>query len=305
MSIVVIGDLILDNYNIVKADRVSPEAPCLVGRSLNKGFLRLGGAGNVALNIRNLTADMVLVGVGCSLYRELLTKNNIPNRVVSSLQQSIKTRFIDEKSRVQIFRYDEEETNLPSDIRESIKRIVRSIELKKYDIAVIVDYKKGLFDREYLALESDRSKINLISTKKTDLSEVVNIKNNRNSTHILVVNNDEYLKMKYEPKIDYTIRTVGEDGIILYKGKKEINRIRGEKIDAFDVTGCGDTVLATVAYSLNKTKFNEDSLYRACKLANYAASRVAMKTGTTPITHEEIRLQENIFLGDINGNDKK
>jgi len=298
MSIVVIGDLILDDYRFVDVSRVSPEAPCLIGLDKSQD-LRLGGAANVACNIRQLTNNLLLVGQ-CeeNEYRPLLDKYDVDCKILDG-KHSIKMRFIDERTNVQLFRYDIEKV-IPQNSRDNFTNyvdFVDKIDFKSFNICVIVDYKKGMI-RTCDIKRLSGSKINIVSTKNERPHLVLprprHWKRLKNApVNILIFNNKEYNAAKEIWGYNYIIRTEGDRGMTIFKvieDPEEIDhredvlaKIDAIKVDIFDVTGAGDTVTAVVAFCLDKYGFSEENLVKACRCANYAASKVVTISGTAVV----------------------
>lgn len=294
MSILVIGDLILDDYKIVDVNRVSPEAPCLIGLAYEQ-YVRLGGAANVAANIFQLDSTVVLVGQGdYDTFFPLLHSLGIPCLLFPG-SHSIKTRFIDHKSHTQLFRYDIEHT-VPQDSRENLDKysaFIDDINFKQYNVCVVVDYMKGMI-RYNDVKRLKGCKINIVSTKNPHPHRVLP-KSKSNRSHpinILVVNEREYAAAKDIMGYQYVVRTEGDRGMSIFKYTQVsedyyqpclLTHLAGIKVDVFDVTGAGDTVTGVIAFCLDKVGFSEENLIRSCHCANREAALVVTKSGTAVV----------------------
>lgn len=314
MACVVIGDLILDDYKIVTVDRVSPEAPCLVGLHKNE-YVSLGGAGNVANNLSQLTDDFLLVGkCDISSYAPILEQYGIGKHKLMQGSHSIKTRFVDYRGKTQLFRYDKE-CLIPQDYSEDLaeySNFIDSINFKDFNVCVIVDYRKGMI-RTNDVKRLNGCKVNLVSTKHSYPHKVLPKHKyaKRFKTppvNILVVNDIEYRCIKEVWDYHYIIRTEGDRGTSVFKTVEDaegiyhdetlIGHIDACKVDVFDVTGAGDTVLSVLAFCLDKYDFSEDILFKACECANKEAAAVVSKPGTSILDIGAERII-NFFEGSV------
>jgi len=294
MSIVVIGDLILDDYRIVDVNRVSPEAPCLIGLD-HEQYIRLGGAANVAANIFQLDSTVLLVGQGqYDTFFSILNEMGMAGLLFPGLHAT-KMRFLDYKSHTQLFRYDIEKI-IPQDSRENLTRysaFIDDLDFSVHNVCVIVDYMKGMI--RYNDVKRVKGcPVNIVSTKNPSPHRVLPMtsKNRYQPTNILVVNEKEYAGLKDVLGYQYVVRTEGDRGMSVLKYKKIsdqyyepelLEHINGVKVDVFDVTGAGDTVTAVIAFCLDQMGFSEENLIRACYCANREAAVVVTKCGTTVI----------------------
>lgn len=117
MSILVIGDLIEDKYHFVDVRRVSPEAPCLIGLDVSSET-KFGGAANVAMNMSKLRSSVALCGACDESYEHLLQEAGFSGSRLLTGRHSTKHRFVDIKTRMQVFRHDVESINPGDDIQE-------------------------------------------------------------------------------------------------------------------------------------------------------------------------------------------
>ncbi|MFT5878778.1 MAG: rfaE bifunctional protein kinase chain/domain, partial [Dokdonia sp.] len=163
LNALVIGDVMIDAYLFGKVDRISPEAPVPVV-SVNRKESRLGGAANVALNIKALGANPILCGVvghdeNATLFKKLLVENNLSTEGVftdESRPTTVKTRVISQQQ--QMLRIDEEDSsNLNEQSRQKLtKKILDILASKKIDVVIFEDYDKGLLSPELIQAIVDK-----------------------------------------------------------------------------------------------------------------------------------------------------
>ena len=297
----VIGDVMLDKYIFGEVNRTSPEAPVPVVEKKSESF-RMGGAANVAANLIGLGIKTILSGVigddqnGEALKR-LLKKNNISQQglIKSTLSTTTKTRII--AGHQQIVRVDDEDTNISLSANQ-IKKILNLI-IKKPSIIILSDYAKGFLT------ENLTQKI-IKQAKKNDIPILVDPKGNNikkyagasiltpNKKEAFVLSNlaepDEDLLEKQLKKIcikfdiENIAMTQGDQGIKLVSSRK-IDVIPATKLKkVFDVSGAGDTVIATLAAGL----IGKLTTHKSLELANIAAGVAIGKVGTVAIEGHEI-----------------
>jgi D-beta-D-heptose 7-phosphate kinase/D-beta-D-heptose 1-phosphate adenosyltransferase len=201
--ILVVGDVCVDNYQYGVVDRISPEAPVPVFTPTREES-RNGMAANVAAN---------LVALGCAV-------------VVASGQPGSKTRLIDERSKQQIVRIDNDYINQPYPLD--------GIDVSVCDAIVISDYNKGNVTYELIEnLRRTYSGPIFVDTKKTDLARIAGC--------VVKINNKEFNDAK--TLCDELIVTHGRNGAV-YKGRT----YPAVEIAVTDVCGAGDTFLAALCY---------------------------------------------------------
>lgn len=277
--ILVLGDIILDDYRLVEISRVSPEAPCLVGKHMTE-YYRLGGAANVANNLKALTDDLLLVGRCCeTTVLPLILEAEIPQQVWFG-QNSVKVRFIDKKTRNQLFRYDVEAGDETRDDEEETESQKTGYKDADYAVQVIVDYLKGTVNR----IAQVKCPINVFSTKTPNPSRLIR---HRSEQNVLILNQGEFERADKGGmrEFTYVIRTEGDDGISLFHGPSLliIRHFDALRVDVFDVTGAGDTVTAVIAFCLSEFGLTEETLAKACFCANIEASKVVSMHGTAVV----------------------
>jgi len=302
-SVLVIGDLMLDKYYFGNVNRISPEAPVPVVK-VNFSKYTLGGAGNVVNNIVNLKAKVCLIGtVGKDQNREIL-KQLLEEREINyyllerDLPTITKIRIIG--GHQQILRIDFEEiVFLNEEETKIIKQHIMSA-INKVKCLVVSDYSKGVVSPELSQFIIEKAhKISLpvvVDPKGKDWTKykgatiiTPNLKELSDVLNVEIKNEDEEIErygqeVKEKYNLEYLLATRSEKGMSLIT-KEGVFHIRSEAKEVYDVSGAGDTVVATLATAM-ATGFD---ILDAVKLANTAAGIVVSKIGTAPITLEELK----------------
>ncbi len=317
-NILVVGDLILDEYIRGDVERISPEAPVPVVWARDRKFVP-GGAANVANNLRSLGAKVSLSGVvGQDDYRQIMLKELNGRGVNTSAIITERGRKTTLKSRIfarhqQVVRIDWEDTGpITNDTAGRLEDYI-SGNLKKFDAVVIEDYGKGVFNNDFLTRVISQSrrlgKIITVDPKEDNFESyrgVTAITPNRKETQNAIrylkmkdtrnefkVYNDALRSDKDIKKAGYAILnhldleslliTLGEQGMWLFEngGDDHIPTVAQE---VFDVSGAGDTVIATFTLGLCVGARKLE----AAHIANFAAGIVVGKLGTATTTTEEL-----------------
>ena len=302
--VVVVGDVILDRYLWGRATRVSPEAPVLVV-DIDREELRLGGAANVAHNVRALGGWPVLVGVlgedaaARDLERILAARGVEPGSGLvrdATRRTTLKTRIIAHHQ--QVLRADEETREALSEVvREEIWKRV-SAALDGADAVLISDYGKGVVSADLLAQllpELERRGIpsavdpreehffryrgvSVITPNTAEASEAAG-KRFRNEADLV----EAGFALRERLEAEAVLITRGEQGMSLFTAEGHTHfPTRARKV--YDVTGAGDTVVATIATALA----SKATLPEACVLANHAAGLVVAQLGTAAASDAEL-----------------
>ena len=302
-KVIVFGDIMLDKYLSGSIDRISPEAPVPV---LNPSTeeIRLGGAANVALNLSSLGVKTTLLGVtGKDDDSEKIIDLLKLNKIRFSLRRSVvptisKTRLL--SSQQQLLRIDEEEKFSDADWKASLSQFLKLVNQDNNKVFVLSDYGKGtLMDTELIIRRAKaKGKIILIDPKGKDFSKYVGadlITPNLNEFMEVVgkITSEKELTKKGKNlikslKLKALLITRGSDGMTLLENNN--NKIKRTDFptqarDVFDVSGAGDTVIASVASGLAANFTLEESI----RLANIAAGIVVAKLGTASVHLDEIR----------------
>jgi D-beta-D-heptose 7-phosphate kinase/D-beta-D-heptose 1-phosphate adenosyltransferase len=309
----VIGDLMLDRYTWGTASRISQEAPVPVV-AVNRESAAPGGAANVLRNLACLGASPVAFGVigkdraGTELV-ELLSEDHVDTHgVVKDLSRmtTIKTRVIADHQ--QIVRVDREqalplseETN-----RLLVKNITKAIDNNELDAIVFEDYAKGVISKKLLSSVSQHAASknipialdphpgNTVLTTGLTLmtpnrSEAFNMAGIYPSPGVMPIDHDrplmdvvDYLQKSYAPK--HLLITLGGAGMALFTEGEEPHHIKTQAKEVFDVSGAGDTVIASYLLSIVAGATPVES----ASIANHAAGIVVAKVGTVPATVQEL-----------------
>ena len=302
-KVLVIGDLMLDEYVTGSVSRVSPEAPVPVLKMANKNAV-LGGAGNVAANISALGAEAGLVGIlgndeaGSRFIKLLENRPHIKAGItsVSDRPTTVKTRFI--SGQQQIVRVDVEETAPHS--KKVADHLVQSIQdgLGDCGCVILSDYGKGAIAQTVLQATLKATKESnipiVVDPKRRDISfysGVDYLTPNRSELTLatgISCNDDTEAEQAALAAIQSTgsaiLLTRSERGMTLYREGQPPFHLDAEKREVFDVSGAGDTVIAMVGASLAAGLSIEEGM----KLANAAAGIVVGKLGTAVCTKEEL-----------------
>ena len=302
-KVIVFGDIMLDKYLSGSIDRISPEAPVPVLNPSSEE-IRLGGAANVALNLSSLGVKTTLLGVtGKDDDSEKIIDLLKLNKIRFSLRRSVvptisKTRLL--SSQQQLLRIDEEEKFLDADWKASLGKFLKLVNQENNKVFVLSDYGKGtLMDTKLIIRRAKaKGKIILIDPKGKDFSKYVGadlITPNLNEFMEVVgkITSEKELTKKGKNlikslKLKALLITRGPDGMTLLENKN--NKIKRTDFptqarDVFDVSGAGDTVIASVASGLAADFTLEESI----RLANIAAGIVVGKLGTASVYLDEIR----------------
>ncbi len=302
--ILVLGDLMLDRFIWGSVSRISPEAPVPVVEIKTESTC-LGGAANVAANIRSLRGIPVPLGVlgrdfeGKRLQEEFRALGSPIGGLVVDKDRStsIKTRIIAHHQ--QVCRTDREDRfPLSSAIQARIVEKFR-VSLPSADAVIVSDYAKGLISpqllRRTLPLAKSARKIVCVDPKMKNFSAykpaTVITPNTQEAEHasgVPISKNSDLIragkKILSQSGVQHLLITRGEEGMVLFENPSRITHIPTVAQEVFDVTGAGDTVISTLTLSLAAGL----SILEAAVLANIAAGIVVGKLGTAAVTPEEL-----------------
>ena len=310
-KILIIGDAMLDKYFLGSTERISPEAPVPVLK-VESEILKPGGAANVASNISSLGQDTTLIAnIGIDTNGKILKKLigaqkiNLISKNDKNIKTTTKSRFISQNQ--QLIRVDDETNDkinflMPSNIESQVK---------KCDALIFSDYKKGAQNNitKLIKLANKFKKPVFIDPKgdnfdcyknsfcitpnRTEFENIVG----KCSSNQDIVNKSKKLITKLNLKS--ILITLGSEGMILVEKNLKPTKIEATSVnEVFDVTGAGDTVIATLCatYLSSETK----DLKFAAVVANIAAGEVIKKLGAQSISEKELssKVYENLNLAD-------
>jgi len=289
--IAVIGDIMLDRYWWGETTRISPEAPVPVVR-LDKLTDAVGGAANVAANIAGLGATAILVGV---------VGNDIEGDTLSSLLFNI------DRVKTRLIKFNDRPTTVKTRIVSGGRHVVRVDRetTEEYDIAATDQLRSAIEDAELILLSDyakgvlSTSTLNAIFEIAGEKTIVVDPKSNDLSRYrgasIVTPNAKEALAASGRSnskdagsslidKHDFhaVLVTEGEHGMTLFRRGEAPLSFEAKALETFDVTGAGDTVIATLCACL----VSGSSLPDAVEIANIAAGIAVSHVGTTTVTNE-------------------
>jgi len=303
--ILVIGDLMLDEYLWGRVERISPEAPVQVV-SVVRDSITLGGAGNVVKNLVDLGAKVAVAGViGAGSNGDVLLqmlrdqKVNTDGLIRDSARPTTrKTRVIGGHQHV--LRIDRENSQ---DISEDhAARLLHFVQkrIQDHDLVLISDYGKGLFPvallRQVIDVARHRKKTIIVDPKGLNFGKYAGATaitpNKREASlaaGIEIVNDDSLIsagqRLLHEIPVENLLITCGKEGMVLFERGEEPFRISAEVRQVFDVSGAGDTVLAVLGLGLA----SGGSFKEAAAMANIAAGIVVGKVGTATVSREELQ----------------
>jgi rfaE bifunctional protein kinase chain/domain len=302
LNVLIIGDVMVDSYVWGKVSRVSPEAPVpVVIRTHTEN--RLGGAANVALNVKSLGATPVMCSVigtdeNSKIFRELVRQSEIiedgliesPERITTS-----KTRII--AGHQQLLRVDQEVDEFINEELENAlwQRIQALINQRNISAIVFQDYDKGVITpgliEKVISLGNNWNIITLVDPKKRNFNHYQNatlfkpnFKEITEGLH-LEINKTDFKaihnaarELQHKCGFRMIMVTLSEQGILISKDD-EYKVLQTHVRDVADVSGAGDTVIAMAGLCLAAGM----DAYEMARLANFAAGLVCEKVGVVPI----------------------
>ena len=305
VTVLVVGDIILDQFIWGKVSRISPEAPVPVVE-VQKETVLLGGAANVVNNIRSLGGRVFLAGVvgGDERGREilgLLEGKGVPTAGVlidPRRPTTVKTRIM--AHRQQVVRFDrEDKAFLSQGYADSLASYVRDT-IPRADTVVIADYGKGAVTEQIVQdvaqIARQKRKVVLLDPKISrfhlyrDVTVVTPNSEEATLASGIEIIDEASLKEAGERLLnrfscEVVLVTRGEDGMALFERGKEMVLVPTRAREVFDVTGAGDTVIGVMALVLAAGA----SFREAAELANYAAGIVVGKVGTATVSPDELK----------------
>ena len=297
VRILVVGDVMLDRYWFGEVSRISPEAPVPIVR-VEKREERLGGAANVARNIATLGGGAGLLGVvgqdeAGDVVDSLLTELGINSFLTRdpAISTIIKLRVIGRQQ--QLLRIDFEEPPTDTVLRDKLTRY--NTLLPQYGVIVLSDYAKGSLVNvaDMIAAAKDAGKCILVDPKGDDFSRYA-------GATILTPNKSELMRivgtwkseeelttkaqnLRHSLALEALLVTRSEEGMTLYTDHQVVHFPTMAR-EVFDVSGAGDTVIATMAVMMGAGF----PIAEAVALANRAGGIVVGKLGTATVTHKEL-----------------
>tara|TARA_B100000575_G_scaffold290845_1_gene295358 strand:+ start:2122 stop:3009 length:888 start_codon:yes stop_codon:yes gene_type:complete len=288
LKVVVIGDFMIDHYVMGDSFRMSPEAPVPVVLP-KKEYSCPGGAGNVAMNLSSLGAEVHCIGVvgddffGLELMK-ILENEGIYTKHIKKIKNHITTL------KQRIYSNGEQVARIDKEKIKDFKLNFKKMNLEKYDACIISDYNKGVIKSIDI-----NTKLLIVDPKKEDFSKY-------KGANIITPNLAELQKASTLPisdeksivlacsnlikknGFDFIVAKRGENGVTVVGRDKFFKHISTKAVSNADVTGAGDTVIAVLSLVYAKT----NDILLSAKIANAAAGTVVSKKGTNIVKISEI-----------------
>ncbi|NOX97630.1 MAG: D-glycero-beta-D-manno-heptose-7-phosphate kinase [Nitrospirae bacterium] len=300
-KVLVIGDLILDEFVWGNVSRISPEAPIPIVEVVKETFMP-GGAANVSNNVYSLGGKTFLSGVvgtgpAGNILRETLSQRGIDTRGIiidKGRPTTLKTRIIAHHQ--QVVRVDREKKEFLKD--SPLEKILTCCQelANEVDIIAIEDYGKGVVTRELLqVMRRIKGKTIIIDPRVGSFSHYEGmdiITPNRHEAEVALgkkIDNEKSLQeggreLLRNLHCQAALITLGEEGMCLFQREDGGVHIPTVAREVYDVSGAGDTVVATLSLALSVGA----SLQEAAYLSNMAAGIVVGKAGTAMVSREEL-----------------
>lgn len=302
--VLILGDLMLDRYWWGRVDRISPEAPVPVVRK-QRSTIAPGGAANVACNIAALGGEPLLLGLvgadaaGQEFRTALLERGLSVDHLMAEKDRAttVKTRIIAHNQHV--VRVDEESTQpVGASLQQQMISRINSL-LPSCDVVILSDYAKGFLIpellKEVIQSASRKGRRTIVDPKGGDYSRY-------DGAHVLTPNRMEaQIAAGFPPtqkdssaaaarlldalRVEAVLVTEGDEGMTLYDRSRNPRHVPALARTVYDVTGAGDTVIATLSLGLAAGA----SLWTAAQLANVAAGLAVEQIGTTAVTSHSLR----------------
>ncbi|GAB4259135.1 MAG: D-glycero-beta-D-manno-heptose-7-phosphate kinase [Vicingaceae bacterium] len=301
LKVLIVGDVMMDAYYKGKVERISPEAPVPIVNVEEKEN-RLGGAANVAINVKELGATPILCSVvgndeNSAIFKHLLKDNNLSPEGILTLNNritTVKTRVIGNNH--QLIRIDEEDENdlTEEEGEQLLHKIAHIVENQTIDVIIFEDYNKGVLTKEVIEAillmakskniptAVDPKKKNFFEYKHTSLFKP-NLKELKEAYNVEISKDDlETLKqtldrLQQDLATEICFVTLSSNGVAIQKDEFLHTPAHVRKIA--DVSGAGDTVIsvASLCLALNLTPTV------IAELSNLAGGLVCEKVGVSPI----------------------
>lgn len=300
--VLIIGDVMLDQYQRGVVERISPEAPVPIVKIVEQDF-KVGGAGNVAQNIALLGGKATLVGIcGQDTYGENLQHICAEMKIDCSLvfspsrETTLKSRIM--AAHQQMLRVDRE-SNAPLDAAER-KALCQMVEsrLDDFDVVILSDYGKGVISQEFLEWFRERKKENhkiLLDPKTCNFPfysglycMTPNMKEASEGLDISITTKGEIIqagkRLVQERNLGALVITLGAEGMAIFLPGTGVYHLSTTAQKVFDVTGAGDTVIAVIGLGIASGL----DLLTSSILANCSAGLVVGQVGAVGISQEEL-----------------
>ncbi|MEI6747998.1 MAG: bifunctional ADP-heptose synthase [Bacteroidota bacterium] len=319
LNVLVVGDVMIDAYLWGKVDRISPEAPVPIV-AVNRRESLLGGAANVALNLKALGANPVLCSVigedaRGNEFVELLKKESLDTSgICRSRERITTTKFRIIGNKAQMLRVDEEiDTDLIADDADKlIKCVASTIENKGIDVIIIQDYNKGVLtpfsisnilsiaQKKKIPVAVDPKKANFDAYRGVALFKP-NLKELREGLKMDIESGNTSLilnaidKLHKNQNVETVLTTLSEAGVLVSRRRngepREVVSVPAHLRSIADVSGAGDTVISVAALCLALGT----TMHELASISNLAGGLVCEYSGVVPVNKEKL-LSETLAL---------
>ena len=307
LKVLIIGDVMIDSYYYGDVNRISPEAPVPIV-SVNRKDNRLGGAANVALNIKALGAVPILCAVvgndtAADKFNELLIKENLSTAGILKSDQritTVKTRIIGNKH--QVLRVDsEDDTLISSDENKKLTTTITTlIDTESIDVVIFQDYDKGVISKELIenviGLCNEKNIPTAVDPKKRNFKNYTNATlfkpNLKELNEGLNIDINPAKSKEVEDAIDrlneaqnnsINFITLSEYGVFI-KDKTVKKQIPAHIRSIADVSGAGDTVISVASLCLAL----KQPINMIAEIANLSGGLVCESVGVVPIDKDQL-----------------
>lgn len=297
-NVLIVGDIMLDQYWLGDSARISPEAPVPVV-NINYMESRLGGAANVAMNVSSLGANATLVGIcgdddHASKLLDLLSNTSIRTQIKNNRNLNTLTKLRIVSRNQQLIRLDFDNNNYmieANHIFDLYKKLI-----PEHDAIIISDYGKGTVHlvSGLINLAREFNKLVIVDPKGLDFEKYQN-------ASVLTPNYSEFINIvgacvseeEFEIKASQLCKDLNLEALLITRSEKGMSLFSCDEApchfptqakEVYDVTGAGDTVVGLVAAALSA----QYSLKDAVKIANLGAGVAVSKFGTVSVTVEQL-----------------
>lgn len=275
---IIFGDIMLDKYTSGEIERISPEAPIPILKHFDTTY-KLGGAANVAINLKKLGQDPLLFGIigddqNGEKIQELLNKEKIRSniKISNKMPTIVKNRFL--ANNQQLLRYDIEETPNTEVIKSLMKDFIQNM---TSDLILISDYDKGSISNLFNEIEDKYKKNFIVDTKRSNLGIFRHSKVYKPNymefckifeKKISVEEIDKHAKILIDKfSFESVVVTLADKGAIVVSENKS-TFLEAKKVEVADVTGAGDVFIASIAHFLSEGLSILDSSQKGIEYAS-------------------------------------
>lgn len=311
--VLLLGDLMIDQYTWGTIERMSPEAPVPVVR-VHKKESRLGGAGNVAINCIALGGNTLPVGIigdddAGKMVKQLFAKRGLSTDglLTTSRPTTIKTRVIADDKHV--VRVDEEDATYPEDDSQMVRHVVKCIEDFQPEVIILQDYNKGVLTKEVIANAIakarelniptivDPKKVNFLEYRgvtlfKPNLKEITEGLEIEIRPDSLKELDGGVSQLKEKLNAQGVLLTLSEHGVYI-DSQDEKQHIPAFERNIVDVSGAGDTVVSVAALALAHKMSPKD----IALIANLGGGLVCEHVGVVPIEPKDLEREYTLYHG--------